>query len=212
MRSGRARRWTHVVLLPVLLAMPVVVAGCAIQADSSPRDITDADQVAFGADPATGGAAEGSSLIFLVAPHEPGQPALLRSVMRDVDPDLTPVLRALFDGPNTSESSGDLTSAIPTALDLNEEARQTGRTWIVDVNDGLDQLDAVDLRTALAQIVTTATAIDDVDEVQIRVNGEERQWPRGDGALTDRPLTPYDFPGVVESTQPPYPSLSSATR
>jgi spore germination protein GerM len=213
MRSGRVRRrFIHVVLLPILLAMPIAVAGCAIQPDGSPRDISDEDQVAFGADQATGGAAEGSSLIFLVAPPEPGQPPLLRSVMRGVDSDLTPVLRSLFAGPNTSESRDDLTSAIPTDLELTDEVRQTGRTWIVDVNDGLDQLDAVDLRTALAQIVTTATAIDDVDEVEIRVNGEERQWPRGDGALTDQPLTPYDFPGLVESTQPPYPSLSSTTR
>ncbi|MET0661633.1 MAG: GerMN domain-containing protein [Ilumatobacteraceae bacterium] len=199
-------------LLPVLLAMPMAVAGCAIQPDGSPREIPEEDQAAFVADRATGGAAEGSSLIFLVAPQEPGQPPQLRSVMRGVDPQLTPVLRALFDGPNTEEIGSDLSSAIPTDLDLIDDPRQTGRTWIVDVNDGLDQLDAVDLRTALAQVVATATAVDGVDEVEIRVNGQDRQWPQGDGALTDQPLTPYDFPGLVESTQPPYPSLSSSTR
>jgi Sporulation and spore germination len=199
-------------LFPVLLVMPMAVAGCAIQPDGSPREIPDEDRAAFGADEATGLAAEGSSLIFLVAPNEPGQPPLLRSVMRDVEPALTSVLPALFDGPNTEEIGDDLSSAIPTDLDLMDDPRQTGRKWVVDVNEGLDQLDAADLRTALAQIVATATAVDDVDEVQIRVNGEDRQWPRGDGALTDKPLTPYDFPGLVESTQPPYPSLSSSTR
>jgi len=210
MRSARLTL-LRAVLLPALLAMPTAVAGCAIQPDGSPRDIPDENQIAFGVDPATGGAAEGSSLIFLV--DESGQPQLLRSVMRDVPSptDVESVLRALFDGPNTAESRDNLGSAIPTDLDLID-VRQTGPTWIVDVNDGLDQLDAVDLRTALAQIVATATAIDTVDEVKIRVNGEERQWPRGDGALTDQPLTPYDFPGMVESTQPSYPSLSSSTR
>jgi spore germination protein GerM len=208
MRSGRAPS-IHAGLLVLLLAMPMATAGCAIQPDGSPRDISNEDQIAFPDDAATGGAAEGSSLIFLV--EESGQPQLLRSVMRGVPSDIESVLRALFDGPNTAESRDDLGSAIPTDLDLND-ARQTGQTWVVDVNDGLDQLDAVDLRTALAQIVATATAIDTVDQVRIEVNGEERQWPRGDGALTDQPLTPYDFPGMVESTQPPYPSLSSSTR
>jgi len=208
MRCGRIRA----VLFPVLLAVPVALAGCAIQPDGSPREIPEEDQAAFVADRATGGAAEGSSLIFLVAPQEPGQPPQLRSVMRGVDPELTPVLRALFDGPNTAEIGADLSSAIPTDLELIDDPRQTGRKWIVDVNEGLDQLDAVDLRTALAQVVATATAVEGVDELEIRVNGVKRQWPRGDGALTDKPLTPYDFPGAVESTQPPYPSLSSSTR
>lgn len=208
MRCGRVRG----VLFSVLLAVPVALAGCAIQPDGSPREIPEEDQAAFRADQATGGAAEGSSLIFLVAPQEPGQPPRLRSAMRGVDSELTPVLRALFDGPNTEEIGDDLSSAIPTDVELIDDPRQSGRKWIVDVNDGLDQLDAVDLRTALAQVVATATAVDGVDELEIRVNGVKRQWPRGDGALTDQPLTPYDFPGAVESTQPPYPSLSSSTR
>ena len=57
---------------------------------------------------------------------------------------------------------------------------------VIDVNEALDQLDAADLRIALAQIVTTATALDDVDEVKIRVNGEKRKWPKGDGSLTEQ--------------------------
>lgn len=208
MRTGRSR-WIRATLLPMLVVMPMAVTGCAIQPDGSPRDIPDEDVN----DPieATGGAAEGSSLVFLVAPHEPGQPALLRPVMRDVDSEISPIVRALLEGPNSTESRDDFASAIPADVELNSAVRR-GRAGIVDVNEALDQLDAVDLRTALAQIVMTATAIDEVDEVTIRVNGEDQMWPRGDGALTDQPLTPYDFPGLVESTQPPYPSLSSSTR
>ena len=86
------------------------------------------------------------------------------------------------------------------------------RTLTIDVGAGLDELDAVDLQFAVAQIVTTATAIDGVDQVEIRVDGEARSWPRGDGELTEQALTPYDFPGVVESTQPAYPTIPSAVR
>ena len=96
------------------------------------------------------------------------------------------VLTALFDGPNAAESGDDLNSAIPTDLEFDRRPAQPAGLGSIDVNDGLDQLDAVDLRMRLAQIVATATAVDGVDEVQIRVNGEERQWPKGDGALTDQ--------------------------
>ena len=43
----------------------MAVAGCAIQPDGAPRDIPEDEQRDVGALPATGGAATGSSLIFL---------------------------------------------------------------------------------------------------------------------------------------------------
>ena len=203
----------------MLVAVLMAVAGCAIHPDRAPRDIPETEQPTDDALPATGGAATGSSLIFLV--DDSAEPRLLRSVMRDVRPEspgtrpgISAVLGTLFRGPNATESTDDLSSAIPPDLELIRHPRSEGRTWVIDVNEALDQLDAADLRIALAQIVTTATALDNVDEVKIRVNGEKRKWPKGDGSLTeqDQALTPYDFPGIVESTQPPYPSLSSTTR
>jgi Sporulation and spore germination len=195
-------------VLAALAALVLFAAGCSIQPDASPRDIPDEDRGAFGADEATGDEAGGSALIFLLAPPASGGEQLLRSVMRDVGT-TSAAVRALFAGPNSAEQADELDTAIPPDLVMNSE-RTLGRVSIIDVNDALDSLDAVDLRMALAQIVMTATASDDVDSVQIRVNGEEEVWPRGDGELTGRPLTPFDYPGMVESTQPPYPSLSSA--
>ncbi len=206
-RGGRP----HAIGLALLLVAVIGVAGCAIQPDGAPRAIPDKDQLVVGDAEATGGAAVGSSLVYLLAPNEPGEPQQLRSVKRAVDSEITPVLEALFDGPNSAETADDLSSAIPTELVLNAPPRAAGEAWILDVSDGLDELDAADLRNALAQIVATAAVVG-VDEVRIRVNGQPRMWPRGDGVLTDDPLTLYDYPGMVESTQPPYPSLSSATR
>lgn len=211
MTARRPRRAVHATLLPMLFAALMAVAGCAIQPDGQPRAIPGDQQGGFGADPLTGGATAGSSLVYLLAPREPGDPQLLRSVMRGVTPTLSAVLRALLKGPNTDEGGNGLSTAIPAGLELNS-ASAVGQRWVIDVNEGLDQLDAVELRSALAQIVATATAVDNVDAVKIRVNGEDRSWPRGDGTLTDQELTRYDFPGMVESTQPPYPSLSSTTR
>ncbi len=211
MTARRTRRSVHATLPPMLLAALMTMAGCAIQPDGEPRAIPDEQQGDFDADEATGGAAAGSSLVYLLAPREPGEPQLLRSVMRESSRTLSGVLTALFKGPNAAESGNDLKSAIPADLEL-ESASAVGQSWVINLNDGLDQLDAVELRSALAQIVATATAVSGVDAVKIRVNGEERSWPKGDGTLTDEELSRYDFPGMVESTQPPYPSLSSTTR
>jgi len=211
MTARRPRRAVHGMLLPMLLAALTSVAGCAIQPDGEPRAIPGEFPSNFDADQATGGAAAGSSLVYLLAPREPGEPQLLRSVMREASQTLSGVLTALFKGPNADESGNDLSTAIPADLELNS-ASAVGQRWVIDVNDGLDQLDAVELRSALAQIVATATAVNNVDAVEIHVNGEKRSWPKGDGTLTDQELSRYDFPGMVESTQPPYPSLSSTTR
>ncbi len=196
----------------LLAAVTVVaVAGCSIRPDAAPRDIPEEDRGVFGADVATGDEAAGSNLIFLLAPPDPEQPQQLRSVLRDVPSSPAAVLRSLLSGPNTSEQDDDLGSALPPDLLVNS-VRTFGRVATIDVNSALDELDAVELRLAVAQLVMTTTATDTVDAVQIRVDGEDRVWPRGDGEPTDRPLSPFDYPGVVESTQPPYPAISSANR
>lgn len=197
-------------IVVILLALSAL-SGCSIRPDASPRDIPEEDRGVFGADVATGDEAAGSNLIFLLAPLDPDQPQQLRSVLRDVPSSPAAVLRSLISGPNTSEQQDDLASALPADLALNS-VRTLGRVSTIDVNSALDELDAVGLRLAVAQLVMTATAIDSVDSVQINVNGEARVWPRGDGELTDRPLSPFDYPGLVESTQPAYPAISSSSR
>ena len=195
------------------IVLMTAVAGCAIQPDAAPRDIPEDDQSTAGPEDATGDVAAGSSLIFLLAPNEPDEPQLLRSVMREPgSSDTSAVLRSLLSGPNRTERSEGIETAIPPGLVFSSPPRMSDGTLTVDVGEGLDELDAVDLQFAVAQIVTTATAIDGVDEVEIRVNGEDRSWPRGDGELTEEALTPYDFPGFVESTQPAYPTIPSAVR
>jgi spore germination protein GerM len=192
------------------LAVLLGVTGCAIQPDAQPRDISEEDRGAFGEDVATGDEAAGTSLIFLLAPNEPGEIQLLRSAMRDVPVpvDVTPVLRSLLSGPNADEREAGIDTDIPVDLVLNTES-VLGRVSMIDVNEALDELDAVSLRYAIAQIVFTVTSVEGIDAVQIKVNGEDRLWPRGDGELTATALTPYDYPGLVESTQPPYPAVPS---
>ena len=87
--------------------------------------------------------------------------------------------------------------------------RPVGQVLTVDLTDVFDQLTPDGLRLAVAQIVSTATDIDGVQSVQLHINGEPRVWPLGNGELTDRPLTQYDYPGLVESSQPAFPAIPS---
>jgi hypothetical protein len=191
----------------LLLVAVAGLAGCAIQPDAGPRDIPEEDRGSFAERP-TGDEAAGTSLIFLMAPNEPGEAPQLRSAMRDVAPAPQAVVRSLMAGPNATEREAGLDSKIPTDVIVNDVST-LGRVTTVDLSAAFDEIDAVDLPYAIAQIVTTITALETVDAVQIRVDGEDRVWPRGDGELTAEPLTRYDYPGLVESTQPPYPAIPS---
>ena len=118
------------------------------------------------------------------------------------------MLESLFAGPNADERDAQLDTAIPADVELLD-ARPVGQVLTVDVNDVFDDLTPDGLRLAVAQIVSTATDIDGVQSVQLRIDGEPRVWPLGNGELTDRPLTQYDYPGLVESSQPAFPAIPS---
>ncbi len=194
----------------LLLMVASVLASCSIQPDAAPNDLP-ADRADVFGEPATGDEAAGTNRIYLLAPTDADSPQRLRSVQRGVPTSPAAVLGSLFSGPNAEERASQLDTAIPADIRLNG-ARPTGSLLTIDVNDVFDELTPDGLRLAVGQIVATATDIDGVTDVQLRVDGEPQVWPLGNGELTDRPLTVYDYPGLVESTQPPFPAIPSTRR
>ena len=187
------------------LAAGVLTASCAISEDATPVDIPTDQRGQFGAQP-TGDAAAGNNRVFLVNSASGGQ---LRSVLRAGSSDAEDIFKSLFAGPNEAEADSGLSTFLPEGIELNN-ARVRVRSLTLDVNDVFDELTAVALRTAVAQIVATASEIDGVEQVRIQIDGENQVWPVGDGENTDRRLTVYDYPGFIESSQPAYPSIPSA--
>lgn len=186
----------------------VLTAACSIQADSSPRVIPEEQRGDFG-QPEPGDEAAGSNRIYLLTPSTPGEQQQLRAVQRDVASTPTAVLDSLFAGPNPDEQAELLGTAIPATLELLS-ARTIGTLLTVDVGDGLEELTTEAVGLVVAQIVTSATELDSVRSVRLRTNGEDQVWPLGNGGLEARPLTAYDYPGLVESSQPQYPAIPSA--
>ncbi len=192
------------------MAMAVLFAAlgsaCSIQPESAPNDLSAERSDVFG-DPATGDVAAGTNHVYLLVPADTDQPERLRSVLRDVPTEPSAVLESLFAGPNSEERDQGLDTAIPADVELLSTPRTVGQVLTIDVNDVFDALNTTSLQLAVAQIVNTATTIDGVRSVQLRIDGEPRVWPLGSGELTDRPLTPYDYPGLVESSQPAFPGI-----
>ena len=103
----------------------------------------------------------------------------------------------------------ELDTSLNLALALIR-ARRAGPVLTVDVNDAFTDLTVDGLRLAVAQIVATATGIETVERVRLRIEGENQLWPIRENELTERTLSVYDYSGLIETTQPPYPSIPSS--
>ncbi|MDP9465451.1 MAG: GerMN domain-containing protein, partial [Actinomycetota bacterium] len=101
-----------------------------------------------------------------------------------------------------------LRSAIPPGTRLLD-VTQDGGQLIVNVSSELQQLTGEALINGVAQIVLTASGITGVSAVSIAIDAVPQQWPAASGELQSEPLTRYDFPGLVLSSQPAFPSVPS---
>lgn len=192
------------------LAALCAVSACAIQPDSSPRDVPSGERANFDPVDPEGGASEGSSRIFLLTSNGDSGERLLRSKSREVvDSTRDAVLEELFKGPNKLELEAGLRTELPEELTLNSPSRVISGTLTVDLSPEILELGLPQLRLAVAQIVFTASELEGVQDVRLRVDGEIRDWPDGRGELESDPLSVYDYPGLVESTQPPFPAAPS---
>jgi spore germination protein GerM len=198
------------VLRSGVLVAAMVVAGCSVTPDNSPRDIeagaltlTEQDQSNVGQ------AAAGTGRIYLQAPDVPGEPARLQAVSRDIDDDPDAVMAALLAGPNTTEFDDSYRSGLPPGLQVLGITRQSRGVVRLNLDDAIATLRGDELILALAQIVYTLTDVSGVTGVSITVEGNEVPWPASNGELQTDPLTVYDFPGLEPSTQPAYPSVPS---
>ena len=194
--------------LRVLLALTALAAaGCTIRPDSSPRDVAP-DQRDLDASDAASGETTGAARIYLVTPNEPGQRRQLSSVQRDVPTRPDSLLQSLLSGPSQSELDERLVTAITNGTQLIS-TRSAGDVLFVDVTPEITELTGDALVFAVAQIVYTASEIEGVQAIRLRVDGEDQAWPKGDGQTEEGPLSVYDFPGLVQSSQPDYPAVPS---
>lgn len=198
---------SSIVVVPSIVVGALFIVGCTIRPDAEPRPLPTVTTVTTVDDAAPGNESTGDARIYLLARSEPGQQRKLRAVTRNVGPTASDLFGALWAGPSQSELDRGLTSVIPTGSDGNRpRLARFGDSVTLDLPAEVNQLTSETLALAVAQIVFTASGLPDVQSVNLLVEGVARAWPRGDGQSKTGPLSIYDFPGFVDSTQPPFPA------
>jgi hypothetical protein len=188
MTRARNLRRSLGIVLSILLV--VVVAGCRVPEDSSPREIPE-DQVPFDllappttTPPATSPVPTVDGTVFLAqADH-------LVAVRRSVPAPLSlgSMLAVLMQGATSDESSQGLSSSVgPEAGVIG--AQVVDGSAVIDLSAAFSGIGVREQITGLAQIVYTATEIPGVQNVRVQLNGKPASVPRGDGSATTDLLT-----------------------
>jgi hypothetical protein len=188
------------------LIFPLTIGACTIQPDSSPRDISADRRDLLVGDAAAETESAGNARIYLVAPSEPGQQRQLRAVQRNVTAEPKGLIEVLLGGPNQTELDNRFVSILPTGTELLS-ARRSGPNLFIDLSNDITELTGEALTLAVAQLVFTGSEIPGVQYVTLRVEGQDQAWPRGDGQSRFGELRVYDYPGFVETSQPPFPAI-----
>jgi len=188
----------------VSVGLVLTTVGCALGSESTPRTIPEADRRALVDVAAVSSEDSGVGRIYFERTDTVGA---LTAVARDLEPSPAAVMNALLAGPTEQERERGLRSPLPLGLSLND-ARYIGNDIVkVDITSGIFEATGDDLVAAVAQIVLSLCEIAGVQRIAIVVDGDDREWPRGDGTLTTEPLTAFDYPGRAVSTQPDYPGI-----
>jgi spore germination protein GerM len=202
------------VLIGVVLAV-ALLAACGVPSDSQPRDIRNEQRLELAEAPAAQAANAPGPKVYFLATDSSGDVERLQPSSRDVAADPNAVLMELFKGLTREEQGRRWRTAIPneTTLLTAPVLRPDG-TLVVDVNKALQQQATGESQIeAVAQIVFTATALEGVRRVELRVEGQTQDWLKGDNTAQpqDQPLTRYLYPELDPDSQPDTPPIPSPT-
>ncbi|MGX5654569.1 GerMN domain-containing protein [Geodermatophilus nigrescens] len=189
-------------VLPVLLAL-LVAAGCGVPTGEAPTTIPASD-VPHGLGSPTSAApapeatepGAGRPQVLLVGPDDTLVPRG-REVTGDVPDRLDDLLAGLAAGPTAEEREAGLSTALPPDVTLSV-AEVDGGTVTVDLG-GTGAPSGRESRTAVAQIVLTATSVPGVTAVLLTSDGTPVEAPLPAGELTSAPLTAQDYAGFLGS-------------
>jgi spore germination protein GerM len=195
-------------LVLLILATMLPATACAYGAEEQSRTIPENRQQDLVERSATAASGTGIGRVYLQRSDATGRSTLV-AVQRDIGDDPLGAVEALLEGPTADEQEAGLRSAVPRGTSLNSLRFVSTDTVRVDVSDGIFEATGDDLVSSLAQLVLTLCEISGVRRVVLVVDGVARDWPRGDGTLTDEPLTEFDYPGRATSSQPAFPGIVS---
>ena len=104
-------------------------------------------------------------------------------------------LGALVAGPTPAEARLGLRSAVP--VDGVAEAAISVGVATIDLRSSFTESTPKEQLLALAQLVLTTTEIAEVEVVTFTLEGQSIDVPRGDGSISDGPVTRRDYASLV---------------
>jgi len=193
-------------LLILLTFVALLAVSCGVPLDGSPRVLDPAARAgATSTEPPAAPGGASSPKVFFLTGADAQDTARLQEVGRNVSALPTPLLTALLKGLTPEDRDRRLQTAIPAETQLIETNLQPDGTLDVNVSDAFFDAKGASQTRGVAQIVYTATGLPQVKRVRLLVDGQPRDWVRGDGVAVSTPLTRFDFPALNPSSQPDYP-------
>ncbi len=190
-------------LAPALaVALSMLLVACGVPEDDGPQELT-ADEVPFGlltTAPTTTSTPENlppsreAELYFL------DTEGLLEPLPREVaDRSAATVIETLL-ATDTAGLPATYSSNIPpdtVLLDIFTESDGENDVLTVDLSEQFTTIQGERFIAAVAQIVFTASDLEDVDAVSFRVDGEPIPVSDEQGAAQDDPVTPLDYRSLL---------------
>jgi spore germination protein GerM len=197
-----ARRWIAAV------AVVALAAGCGLSPDDEPNAIAPENLPPGLIDPNPGTSttlanSPGTSTVPVYFLVRVGDATRLIEVEREVADDSSPAARvgALLTQPTAEETDDGITTALPADLILVDEPALDEEEHILTVNLSreLNLLEGAELTRAVAQIVWTATELDDVQRVRFLVEGEPIPVPDDEGVEKSDAVGQADYRALAPS-------------
>lgn len=181
------------------LASVAVLGGCGISADGLPHPVDlpppYGDLASTPAPNPTTNEGRLTEVLYLI------RDGALVAVTRPVDTPPPPMtlLDNLAAGPTAAEQAQGLVSALTSGTAVVDGVQIVGGLATVALTDtGLEGLTGATQLLAIAQIVCTLDARDDVTGVVFARGGQRFPVPRGDGSQADAELTMSDYQSLIE--------------
>ena len=116
--------------------------------------------------------------------------------------DVLVAISTLLQGPTADEAAQGLRTAIPSGTRLLAADLKDG-VLTIDLSKDFLVVQGSEQRTAVAQLVFTATGTPDVDKVLFAIEGTQKEVPIDDGSLSAAPLTRFSYPSLDPIRLPP---------
>ena len=178
----------------------VVVGGCGIRAEGSPRPIdTDLGEQTRPIDQSDGvPAAEIAASIYLVNDGDRLRPTSRQVRVSPRPPThLASVLDALIGGPTEADADDGLRSAVPSTTEVRA-VTVDGDTVVVDLSEEFASIGGERELLAVGQVVLTVTTFPGVRQVRLQLDGRPTPLPLPDGSLTDGPVALSDYAELLD--------------